>query len=65
MIVTTICPKCDSKIKHNEEDTPRRCVGCKTQFVKAEDVVVIGNPATIVQVQPLAVNMEVSGLKEE
>lgn len=54
-IVTTICPKCDSKIQHLEGENPRRCVSCKAQFVNADDVVVLEgeSPATIVKVDSL------------
>jgi hypothetical protein len=62
MIVTTVCPKCEAKIKHNEEDTPRRCVGCHTDFVKAEDVVVIGEPV-VIQAQPLKMSGKARGGK--
>jgi NAD-dependent DNA ligase len=62
MIATTICPKCEAKINHNEEDTPRRCVGCHTDFVKAEDVVVIGEP-TVIKVKPLKVGSKAKGGK--
>jgi len=61
-IVTTICPKCESKINHVSTDTPKRCVGCKTQFVKAEDVVVIGEP-TVITPSPLIVEGKAKGGK--
>ena len=62
-VITTVCPKCSSKISHVSTDTPRRCVGCKTKFVSAEDVVVLEgkNPPTIVQIEPVHLNAKGNG----
>ncbi len=55
-IVSTIC-SCGAKIRHNEEDIPKRCVCCKKKLVSADDVIIVAgkNAPTIVTPEPAVV----------